>query len=348
MASFWVAASHCVLLAMTPLNRSTVALPGDIRVWQTLLDFFVEKFPHISRDVWQRRFHDGEIRYHVVGAACRDQAAQRHDVVCSPSRRGEPLLQEAIAHATDPPRAHVKLTYLRHFENEIVIPFEERIVFEDDYALIADKPHFLPVVPSGSYAKETLLARLQAKTKNAALSPAHRIDRETAGLVLFTKHVKDRGAFQSLFREHRIEKIYEAIVPWSDDSTLPFTYRSRLVRSENFMQATTVEGKPNAETRIELLEKFEYENRGFAHLRLLPRTGVRHQLRAQLAALGMPIEGDRIYPTLLPHAPQDFSNPLQLVARSLRFVHPLTSQPIIVHSSFALQRFTDELIDCRS
>jgi tRNA pseudouridine32 synthase / 23S rRNA pseudouridine746 synthase len=302
-----------VLLAMTDANKSTVALPADVRAWPTLLDFFAEKFPHISRDVWQRRFDGDAIRYADNG---------KHEV----------------AHARDAPRAHAKLTYQRHVENEVAIPFEEHILFEDEHMLVADKPHFLPVVPSGDYVNETLLARLQKRTGNAALSPAHRIDRETAGLVLFTKSVAARGAFQALFRERRIEKIYEAISPLNTSLTFPFVYRSRLIRGEQFMQAITVDGEPNAETLVELEEKFFKSEHAFARLKLTPRTGVRHQLRAQLSALGMPIVGDRIYPNLLPQDSSDFTNPLQLVARSLMFEHPMTNEVMTFTSAFSLRQ----------
>jgi tRNA pseudouridine32 synthase / 23S rRNA pseudouridine746 synthase len=296
-------------------NRSTVALQSDVSAWPTLLDFFAHKFPHISRDTWAQRFHFGEIQY-------VNESNESSWVV---------------AHAHDTPRAHARLSYRRHVENEIAIPFEARVVFEDEYILVADKPNFLPVAPSGSYVKETLLARLQALTQNPQLAPAHRIDRETAGLVLFTKRAQHRNAFQALFRERRIEKTYEAIAPLNSTLTFPFVYRSRLMRSENFMQATTVVGEPNAETLIDVIESFEQDDRALAHLKLVPRTGVRHQLRAQLAALGMPIIGDRIYPNLLDHAPSDFSNPLQLVARKLSFMHPFTGRDVVLQSSFLLQ-----------
>jgi tRNA pseudouridine32 synthase / 23S rRNA pseudouridine746 synthase len=304
-------------------RRSTVALPADVRAWPTLLDFFAEKFPHISRDVWQRRFDGDAIRYADNG-------------------------EHEVAHAHDVPRAHAKLTYQRHVENEVAIPFEEHILFEDEHMLVADKPHFLPVAPSGDYVNETLLARLQKRTGNAALSPAHRIDRETAGLVLFTKSVAARGAFQALFRERRIEKTYEAIAPLNESLTLPllpFVYRSRLMRSENFMQAMTVDGDPNAETLIDVVETHVQRDGVFARLKLAPRTGVRHQLRAQLAALGMPIVGDRIYPNLLQHPPTDFSNPLQLLAKTLSFEHPITWARVVVTSGLSLKAIGDDTFD---
>jgi tRNA pseudouridine32 synthase / 23S rRNA pseudouridine746 synthase len=338
---FWVAASCFALLAMTSASKSTVALPGDVSAWPTLLAFFVEKFPHVSREKWAQRFQDGEIRYQLVGAACRDPSPIRGDA--GANSRGKLLLQHnAIARDTDPPRAHAKLTYQRHVENETLIPFEERVVYEDDHILVADKPHFLAVTPSGSYVNETLLARLKQRTGIATLSPAHRIDRETAGLVLFTKTIVARNPYQSLFRERRVEKIYEAIVHIRDESVLeklPMTYRSRLERGEHFMQAVTVDGEPNAETLIELIGRFTSNGCSFAHLQLTPRTGARHQLRAQLAALGMPIVNDTIYPELKPFADpsrDDFAAPLQLLAKTLSFVDPIVKAQRIFQSAFNL------------
>jgi tRNA pseudouridine32 synthase / 23S rRNA pseudouridine746 synthase len=306
----WRTSLNVSLLKAMSDCRSTIALPGDISAWPTLLDFFAAKFPHVPRDTWTQRFHNKEIRYVVHGTGT-----------------SEPCLQNAIAHASDAPRAHAKLTYFRSVENETLVPFEERVLYQDDHILVADKPHFLPVAPSGRYVNETLLSRLKQRTGIATLAPAHRIDRETAGLVLFTIQPDTRDAYQSLFRDRLIEKNYEAIVPFRADVALPMTYRSRLERGEHFMQAITIEGEPNAETHIELIERISTPHGDFARLKLQPRTGARHQLRAQLSALGMPIVNDTIYPRLQSideNARDDFSLPLQLLAKTLSFVDPIT------------------------
>lgn len=246
----------------------------------------------------------------------------------------EPLLHlPRAASASESPRPHTKLSYVRAVENESPIPFEARILYQDELILVADKPHFLPVVPSGAYVNETLLTRLKTISGIATLSPAHRIDRETAGLVLFTLRPETRGAYQALFRDRVVEKIYEAIAPFRDDLQWPMTYRSRLERSRaQFMQAETVAGEPNAETHIECVERVLVEDEiistetPLARYRLTPRTGVRHQLRVQLAALGIPIVNDAIYPLLKPVSRDDFSQPLQLLAKELAFIDPITKQ----------------------
>ncbi len=272
------------------VGRSTVALPGDVTSWPTLLDFFTEKFPHVSREAWRERFECGEIAN-----------------------------DGAVVFAQDRPRAHTRLTYFRRVENEPTIPFSSEILYRDERIVVADKPHFLPVVPGGRYVKETLLARMQQITGIDTLVPAHRIDRDTAGVVLFTTDATSRNAYQRLFRERKVEKIYEAVAPVRNDLTFPIDYCSRLERSERFMQATEVEGEANAITRIDLIEASD----SWALYRLYPITGARHQLRAQMSALGIAIRNDRIYPVLEPLENDDFQAPLQLIAKSLAFIDPI-------------------------
>lgn len=317
--------------------RSIVALPGDVSAWPTLLDFFATKFPHVSRETWFERFESHQIQYADSPAATKSpiselqvrsadstgvsSGADTHvTVVAEPS-----LEMERVARATDRPRAHSKLSYARAVEHETPIPFAESILYQDELIVVADKPHFLPVVPSGAYVNETLLTRLKLRTGIATLAPAHRIDRETAGLVLFTIRPETRGAYQQLFRNRSVEKVYEAIAPFRENLRLPVTYRSRLERSRvHFMQAETVAGEVNAETIIELDERFDGANASLARYRLTPKTGARHQLRAQLAALGIPIVNDAIYPEWLPAMRADFSRPLQLLAKTLAFTDPIT------------------------
>lgn len=236
---------------------------------------------------------------------------------------------DASGHAllVDAPfRARSKIFYFRSVPLELPIPFEEQIVFQDDYLVVADKPHFLPVTPAGRYVRQTLLVRLKRTLGIDTLAPIHRIDRETTGLVLFSIQPSTRAAYQQLFRERAVKKIYEAIARWQPSLTLPMVVRSRLVEAASFMKMQVVEGEPNAETRIELL-KIEG---ALARYALYPSTGQRHQLRVQMESLGMPILNDRIYPHHLPEAAdgeqEDFSAPLQLLAKSLYFVDPITGQ----------------------
>ncbi len=220
----------------------------------------------------------------------------------------------------------LRLRYQRRVAHEARIPFEAQVLFEDECLVVADKPHFLPVTPSGHYVQETLLARLRVQLQNEALVPIHRLDRDTAGLVLLCKQAAHRNAYAALFRERAVRKVYEAAAPWRADLALPFTHSSRLEEAAHFMQMHEAPGEPNAHTQIGLMAR----NGQWAHYRLQPLTGKRHQLRVHMAALGLPIWGDGIYPTLTPEpAPgstPDYSAPLQLLARSLSFKDPVTGQ----------------------
>jgi tRNA pseudouridine32 synthase/23S rRNA pseudouridine746 synthase len=221
-----------------------------------------------------------------------------------------------------PYRAGGRVYYYREPEAEREIPFEESVVHLDEHLLVADKPHFLPVIPSGRYLRETLLVRLRRKLGLARLAPLHRIDRETAGLVIFSVNSSTRGAYASLFRERRVEKIYEALANTARALDFPLVRRSRIVKGEPFFRMKEVEGEPNSETHVEVLD----EARGVSLYRLRPVTGRKHQLRVHLNALGIPIVNDRLYPEALPEAPDDFSAPLKLLAKSLSFTDPLTNR----------------------
>jgi tRNA pseudouridine32 synthase / 23S rRNA pseudouridine746 synthase len=276
------------------LSASAVALPpGD---WVTLLDFLAQRFPAVDRDEWLAR-----------------------------TRRGEVIDEQSLPVAAAAPyRPNSKLFYYRSNAYEPRIPFDETILFQDELIVVADKPHFLPVTPGGRYVRETLLVRLKQKLGIDTLSPMHRIDRETAGLVVFTVQPTMRDVYQRLFRERRVEKIYEAIAPRINATSLPIIWRSRLVESAAFMQMREVAGEANAETHISLIDARD----NLARYCLQPSTGQKHQLRAHMAALGAPILNDRIYPVLRAEdADQpDYGQPLQLLAQSIAFTDPVTGQ----------------------
>jgi tRNA pseudouridine32 synthase/23S rRNA pseudouridine746 synthase len=266
--------------------------------WPTLTAFLAERLPRVAD--WAERLARGD----VVG----DDGAPVPDA---------------------PYRAQRRVYYWRHLDDEPVVPFEARIVFQDEHLLVADKPHFLPVTPSGLYARQTLMARLRHATGLAELIPIHRLDRETAGLVVFGVRPQDRDAYHRLFRDRAVDKVYEAIAP-AGDGPWPRTVRHRLAEpdGDDFMQMQVVPGEPNAETRIDLVERLQGARAGLARYELRPRTGQRHQLRVQMNALGLPIVGDRIYPVLQPHEnPPRFDAPLQLIAREIAFVDPVTGAP---------------------
>lgn len=259
--------------------------------WATVAAFLAERLPRV--DDWPERLARG-------------------DVVDDDGR--------AVAEAYQPNR---RIYYWRYLPDEPEVPFQERIVFQDEHLLVADKPHFLPVSPVGLYARNTLMARLRHQSGLHDLIPIHRLDRETAGLVVFSVRPQDRDAYHRLFRERSVEKVYEAIAPWAG-GPWPRTVRHRLVEpdTEQFLQMQVADGEPNAETRIDILEELPG---GLARYELRPLTGARHQLRAQMNALGLPIVGDRIYPVLQPHEKLPrFDAPLQLVAREIAFADPVT------------------------
>ncbi|MDQ1011744.1 tRNA pseudouridine32 synthase/23S rRNA pseudouridine746 synthase [Streptomyces sp. V4I23] len=224
--------------------------------------------------------------------------------------------------AGEPYEAGRYLFFHRDFAAEERVPFEVGIVHRDERLVIADKPHFLATVPRGSHITETALARLRRDLGLPELQPAHRLDRLTAGLVLFVVRPGDRGAYQTLFRDRRVRKEYEAIAPYDPSVALPRTVRSRIEKERGVIAARETPGEPNSESRIELLEA-----RGaLGRYRLLPATGRTHQLRVHMNALGLPILYDPVYPEVREPGPEDCTQPLQLLARALEFTDPVTGE----------------------
>ena len=283
-----------------------VTLPG---AWANMLDFLTERFAGVPAAVWAQRLRDGDV--------VDDQG-------------------QTIA-ADTPFRAGRRLYYYRAVEAEPHIPFEAVVLWQDEHLLIVDKPQFLPVLPSGKYLQETVLIRLKKTLGLDALSPIHRIDRDTAGLVLFSRQAASRGAYQELFRTRQVDKTYECVAPWNADLPWPLRRESRIAPSAHFMQQTEVHGVPNALTYItpvEVLGKL-------ARYALKPVTGQRHQLRVHMAALGLPMVGDGIYPTLTPEGSVNYSQPLQLLAKSIAFTDPLSGGLREFHSQHKLRDLSE-------
>ena len=272
-------------------SRQTLP-PG---AWETVLDFLTERHASVGAAAWVARMLRGEVV---------DEAGAR----LTPS---------------SPYRAGACVFYYREPGDEPRVPFEERVLHRDPHILVADKPHFLPVVPAGRFLRETLLVRLKRLTGEPHLVPVHRIDRETAGLVIFSVDPSTRGAYASLFQRREVSKVYHALAPASDSQCFPVTRRSRIVAGEPFFRMKEVEGEPNSETHVALLVRAGAESLYEAR----PVTGRKHQVRLHLAALGIPVVGDGLYPEVLPpRAPEDFSAPLKLLARSVSFRDPLTGR----------------------
>jgi tRNA pseudouridine32 synthase/23S rRNA pseudouridine746 synthase len=258
----------------------------------SVLDFLTQRFPGVSSSEWLARMDAG-------------------DVI---EESGRPV------DASAPFEPGLRMYYYRSWPDEAPIPFQEVVVFQDSELIVVDKPHFLPVMPSGKYVHETVLVRLKNRLALDGISPIHRIDRDTAGLVLFSVNPATRNAYQSQFRDRKVHKTYHAVAPWNPDLPWPVRRESRIAVSAHFMQQTEVAGPPNALTHMRPLK-----NDGrFALYELKPVTGQRHQLRVHMAALGLPIVNDSIYPTLTPEGTSSVDRPLQLLAKSIAFTDPLS------------------------
>jgi tRNA pseudouridine32 synthase/23S rRNA pseudouridine746 synthase len=286
-------------------RRSAITLPATALPTPSLLEFLSRTFPHVAPHQWEDRLREGKIL----------------------DDDGNPVTLET------PYVAGRRLYYFREIEQEPVIPFTERIVFQNDEILIADKPHFLPVVPGGRYVNECLEQRLRDHTGIADLVPLHRIDRETAGLVLCSLNRKTRGLYHDLFRLGHIGKIYEAqAVVTQPPMENRWVVENRIVRGEPRFRMQIVPGVTNARSTIELLEIRAQH----ARFRMFPATGKTHQLRLHMSSLGFPILYDRYYPALEAERQDDFGRPLQLIARTLHFRDPVTGQNMVFESTCEL------------
>ncbi len=258
------------------------------------LAYLVARFPDVGEGTWLNRMARGEV---VDGAGKR----------LSPDTellRGE------------------RVWYYREIDAEPRIPFDEIILFQDRHLLVVDKPHFLPTIPGGRFLHESLLVRLKKKLGEAQLVPIHRLDRETAGVVLFSLREESRGAYQSLFQERSVEKEYEALAAPLPQRQFPFIHRSRMVDGTPFFRMQEEEGEPNSETLVDVIE----EKDGVALYRLQPHTGRKHQLRVHMASIGAPIMNDAFYPDARPEQADDFTRPLKLLARAIAFDDPLSGE----------------------
>ncbi|HVQ39842.1 MAG TPA: pseudouridine synthase [Pyrinomonadaceae bacterium] len=280
--------------------------------WKTILEFLKERFPVVATDTWTSRMAKGEVV---------DENGLR--------------LNPASAY-----RVGARIFYYRELESEQAIPFEEEILYQDGHLLVLDKPHFLPVIPAGRFLHETLLVRLKKKLLLEDLVPVHRLDRETAGLVLFSVNPATRGEYGSLFRNRKVDKVYEALAPARPDIKLPVTRRSRIVPGDPFFRMKEVQGEPNSETHIEAGSPAEGVIGEPMLYRLRPATGRKHQLRVHMSALGIPIVNDSLYPEMGPpgwtESEESFSFPLKLLAKSIAFADPVTRREHYFQSSRTL------------
>ncbi|MFF3248551.1 RluA family pseudouridine synthase [Streptomyces sp. NPDC002870] len=250
-------------------------------------------------------------------------------------REGRIVCEDGPVAADEPYTVGRYLWFHRDFAPEELVPFEVGIVHRDERLVVADKPHFLATTPRGRHITETALARLRRGLELPELQPAHRLDRLTAGLALFVVRPADRGAYQTLFRDRLVRKEYEAVAAYDPALALPVTVRSRIVKERGVMAAREEPGEPNSESRIELLE----HRAGLGRYRLLPATGRTHQLRVHMNSLGLPLLNDPVYPVVQEPGPDDYSRPLQLLAKVLEFTDPVTGEPYRFASRLRLDRW---------
>lgn len=286
------------------VSPSKLYLPAMANPPDSLLDFLCQKFVHIDKATWQQRFVHGLIT----------------------------LSDGMVLDESSPYLAGQTLYYYRHMADEVVVPFEHKIIFENDELMVVDKPHFLTVSPAGRYVQQTLLTRLKHETNNEHLSPIHRLDKDTAGLILISKNPTTRHLYQSLFARQAVHKTYHAIAP-STNLPMPQTLTLHVERGEPFYtMRVNPDKRANSHTIIKVLD----EQDNWSKYELTPTTGKLHQLRLHMAYLGLPIKNDPFYPQVCHLAPDDFSRPLQLLAYRLALTDPVTGEDFMWTSSLRL------------
>lgn len=277
------------------LGTSVVYLPDTGAPYPTLLDFFAWRFPKIPVQTWIERLSVGKVL----------------------TEDGQPVTLET---AYLPNR---RLFYYREVAEEPEIPLQAQIVFQNEHLLVACKPPFLPVTPTGPYVRETLINRLKELTDNPFLSPINRIDRETSGLVLISANKESRGAYQQLFMAGQVRKTYAAVASFHGDSEqTEWLVENRIEEGEPWFRMRICTGTVNARSHIRLVQVKGRQ----AIFVLQPNTGKKHQLRLHLSSLGFPILNDRCYPTLQEKRQDDFSRPLQLLSQKIEFRDPLSGK----------------------
>ncbi|MEV0337698.1 RluA family pseudouridine synthase [Nocardia sp. NPDC050713] len=289
------------------LDPARLRLP-ETGEWATIRDHLVERLPRVAPERIDELLHAGDI-VDLEGPIAPD----------APYAPGGAVW------------------FHRDLPNETDVPFDITVVHRDENLLVVDKPHFLATIPRGQHIRQTALVRLREELGLPDLVPAHRLDRVTAGLLLFIVNPARRGAYQTMFHRRAVRKEYEAIAPYRPDLELPRTVRSRIVKEKQVLAAQEVEGEPNAETVVDLVEHRD----GLGRYRLRPLTGRTHQLRLHMNGLGVPILGDDFYPVLTDKPVHDFTRPLQLLAASLEFTDPVTGEPRRFETTRSLQAWTD-------
>ncbi len=287
---------------------SKLSLPQTNPGVSSVLEYLISRFSDIKPEVWQQRVADGKVHWH----------------------------DGALITADTPFRAQQRVYYYREVDVEPVIPFAEKIVFQDEHILVAHKPYFLAVGPTGIYVDECLQNRLREKTGVHTLQSLHRLDRPTSGLVLFSVNPTTRHLYHELFSAHKIHKTYQAIARVKPENNLigqQWELKNRIVKSDPRFLMKIISGEANSHSIIRCVAQSDDK----ALFELNPITGKTHQLRLHMQALGMPLLNDVYYPTLLPRAADDYSRPLQLLAKKLCFIDPVTQQARVFNSDLDLK-----------
>ena len=222
--------------------------------------------------------------------------------------------------AADTYRPYTFVYFHRDLPEEVPVPGPIHLVHQDERLVVVDKPAFLSTIPRGRHVRQSVVVRLREELGLPELSPLHRLDRVTSGLLILATERRWRGAYQSMFQRGEVGKTYHALAPARTDLVSAVTVRNHLVTERGRWQAQVLPGAPvNAESRIELESLLGTE----AVYRLTPTTGRTHQLRMHMLGLGIPIAGDPLYPDVLDVAVDDFTTPLQLLASGVRFIDPV-------------------------
>ena len=275
---------------------SIVTLPGLPLPYPTLIEFLTTRFPHVPEAVWRNRLTSGKVT----------------------DRDGNPITPNT------PYQPHMQLRYYREISHEPVIPFQETLLYQDDHLIVACKPHFLPVTPGGPYVNQCLLYRLIRHTGIQTLTPIHRLDKDTAGVILFSANPQTRGAYQTLFDTGQVRKTYEAVaLDPTHPETPQITVRGRIESGSPFFRMQETDGPINAETDFHLTDTFERQ----ARFSVTPVTGKKHQIRLHMCRIAQGIVNDRFYPILQPETPLDLEKPLKLISRRISFIDPLSKKP---------------------
>ena len=279
-------------------HASKLSLPQTNPGVATVLEYLIIKFPYIDAQIWRQRIADSKVH-------CHD---------------GSLITPQSLF------QSQLRVYYYREVESEPSIPFKETILFQDQHILVAYKPHFLAVTPGGIYVNECLQNRLRRSTGIEALQALHRLDRVTAGLVIFSTNPDTRHRYHHLFETRQIHKTYQAIAKISDGENLigqEWEIKNRIVQSEPRFRMHVTEGEANSHSVIRCLQQSTQK----ALFELNPVTGKTHQLRLHMQALGWHILNDKYYPQLRPLSADDYTAPLQLLAKELQFIDPVTQHP---------------------